>query len=251
MPTRTAKPLTAYVLDEGSGDMPIAAAPTHRPWMDATPARYAYRCLPLVMANQMGWWIACPRSFTARWDGGNDCRGLRIRFGQGKADSRIISHFGSGVLTFLLPYLFRSPRGVNLWVKGPSNTIKDGIQPLEGVVETDWSPSTFTMNWKFTRPDHPVRFVKGEPICMIVPLPRGLAESLEPVLRPIASEPGLERQYRAWNDGRTVFLDGLDRGEPETVRAGWQKDYMQGRSPNGRRFPAHQTRVRLRDFADE
>ena len=46
------------------------------------------------------------------------------------------SHFGEAVLTFSLPYLFRTPRGVNLWVKGPSNWIKDGIQPLEGIVET-------------------------------------------------------------------------------------------------------------------
>jgi hypothetical protein len=209
MPKRTAKPLLAYVLDQDPSDMPICPAPIERPWMDATPSRYAYRCLPLVMANQMGWWIACPRSFTVRWDGGTECRRLRLWFGRGPSDSRIVSHFGSGVLTFLLPYLFRTPRGVNLWVKGPSNAVKDGIQPLEGVVETDWSPATFTMNWKLTRPGQAVRFVRGEPICMLIPVSRGVAENLEPRFRPIASHPALVREYRTWNDGLTRFLEDL------------------------------------------
>ena len=40
---------------------------------------------------------------------------------------------------------------------------KDGIYPLTGVIETDWSPYTFTMNWRFTRRNHRVHFDAGEP----------------------------------------------------------------------------------------
>ena len=36
-------------------------------------------------------------------------------------------------------------------VTGPFNQPKDAIQPLTAIVETDWAPFTFTMNWKFTR----------------------------------------------------------------------------------------------------
>ena len=42
--------------------------------------------------------------------------------------------------------------GWNTFVTGPMNGIKDGIAPLSGVIETDWSPYSFTMNWRFTRP---------------------------------------------------------------------------------------------------
>ena len=58
--------------------------------------------------------------------------------------------------------------------------IKDGIQALEGVIETDWATSTFTMNWKLTRQCEWVSFKKGEPFCMLVPVPRGLSEQLAP-----------------------------------------------------------------------
>lgn len=37
--------------------LPLTPAPIDRDWMDATPDRFAYRCLPLVIANQAGWVI--------------------------------------------------------------------------------------------------------------------------------------------------------------------------------------------------
>ena len=38
------------------------------------------------------------------------------------------------------------------------------MQPLVGLIETDWLPFPFTMNWVFTRPGR-VRLEKGEPFC--------------------------------------------------------------------------------------
>ena len=74
-----------------------------------------------------------------------------------------ISHFGHGILTFHLPCLFSTEPGAELMVQGPINRPKDGIAALSDVIETDWSPYSFTMNWMFTRPGTPVRFEKGEP----------------------------------------------------------------------------------------
>ena len=44
-------------------------ADLQRDWMDATPNRFAYRCLPLSIVNQTGWWIKNPVGFTATWRG--------------------------------------------------------------------------------------------------------------------------------------------------------------------------------------
>jgi hypothetical protein len=239
--------LIAYEIHHNHG-MPIVPAPIERNWMEETNERSAYRCLPLVVANQAGWLILCPSAFSVKWTGGIHPENLRIRYPRGRRDDRILSHFGSGVLTFSLPYLFRTPPGINLWVKGPSNWIKDGIQPLEGVVESDWSPATFTMNWRMTRAKHSVRFQAGEPICMIVPIPRGLAESLEPQRAALARNKRLRSQHLAWKRERGQFLNDLIRGRPEAIRRGWQRDYFLGVAPDGRRFEQHQTRLHLKEF---
>lgn len=250
MPSPRKTRFTAFEVS-ATDDMPLEPAPVSREWMDSSGQRFAYRCLPLTIANQAGWVIGCPVNFTARWNGGSQITDLKVRFARGCQERRICSHFGEGVLTFTLPYLFRTPRGVNLWVKGPTNWIKDGIQPLEGVVETDWNETTFTMNWKMTRRNHTVRFQQGEPICMIVPVARGLADSLDPVRRPLQSEPKLARAYEQWCESRNAFNEGLARQDTAFVERGWQRDYMLGLNTNGKPFAEHQTKLSLRPFRHE
>lgn len=225
----------------------LETAPIAREWMDNTPMRHPYRCLPLVIANQSGWVMRAPVGFRAYWYGGPAKEDVEIQFDT-PFDNRIMSHFGVGVITFTIPFLFRTPPGINLWVKGPSNWVKDGIQPLEGVVETDWLASTFTMNWKFTRMCEWIRFEKDEPFCMVVPIPRGLAESLVPRREPMTANPELKAQYDKWEGSRKGFLTGLSSRDPEVVKQGWQKDYFHGKTPEGKDFTSHQTKLNLREF---
>jgi len=241
--------IIAYQIHPTPPTLRLATAPLERAWMDESPQRFAYRCLPLNIANQNGWVLLCPVAFRVYWYGGLDKSDLEIQF-EGTKDSMISSHFGSGVLTFSLPYLFRTPPGINIWAKGASNFIKDGIQALEGVVETDWAASTFTMNWKVTRANEWISFAAGDPICMLVPIPRGLTESLAPVIRPLATDAELQARYVEWENGRKGFLQGLNELDPEVVKRGWQKDYFQGKKTDGDTFDGHQTKLNVKDFSE-
>lgn len=227
---------------------PVEPASPSRDWMDAIRDRFAYRCLPLVIANQHGWIIRSPISFKARWNGGPELVDTTVKFPKGQTTHAVASHFGAGVITIILPYLFRTPPGVNLWVKGPANHIKDGIQALEGVVETDWLESTFSMNWKLTRRNHTVSFEEGEPICMMVPIPRGQIESLETSMKPISEDGPLNAAYQKWGDARRAFNQGLKDNDPKIVEQGWQRDYMLGRKIDGQKVEGHQTHLNLAPF---
>ena len=237
----------AYEVGE-TARMQIEPASLTRAWMDETDDRFAYRCLPMVLANQEGWMIPSPVRFSARWNGGPREDDLRLSFGRGGKDSRISSHFGSGVVTFSIPYLFRTPKEINLWVKGPSNRIKDGAQPLEAIVETDWSAATFTMNWKLTRRNHAVRFEEGEPICMLVPVHRHLADGLRPRREPLANNKELASEHSKWAKGRSEFNTALARCDPDVVKRGWQKDYTLGLDVLGSPYHGHQMGLKLKPF---
>ena len=134
--------------------------------MTETPEAFAYRCLPLNIANAHGWEVLSPCTFDARWWGGTATDQVEIKL-MSDSDPRIapVSLFGQGILTFHIAGLFRTPPGWNLWVGGSPNRPKENIYPLTGVVETDWAPYTFTMNWRFTRRYRWVRFEAREPIC--------------------------------------------------------------------------------------
>jgi hypothetical protein len=224
-----------------SGPPPlIRPAASAREWMDQTPERFAKRCLPMTVANSHGWELLCPRGFAAVWTGETAPAGVRIHPDDEPASGFVGGgHFGCGVLTLPVTGLFRTDPGIDLWVTGPPNTVKDGIVPLTGLVETDWAVSTFTMNWKFTRAWCPIRFEVGEPYCFVFPIPRGLLESVEPRIEPMSDD--LSSAFQAWSQSRATFNRDLAAGNA----AGWQKDYHQG-MPEA---PVdHRTRVKARPF---
>src|SRR5882757_4419474 len=71
--------LTAYVLD--GHEVAIRPAPVDREWMEATNERFAYRCLPLNIANAHGWEILCRSGFSAVWNGQSGARRREDRAG--------------------------------------------------------------------------------------------------------------------------------------------------------------------------
>jgi hypothetical protein len=239
--------LIAYTI--GDADIDIRPAQRERQWMDDTQERFAYRCLPLNVANAYGWEIRSPGGFTAIWDGEATAAAIRIT-PHPESVPTAVSHFGSGVLTFHLSCLFRTEPGYDLFVLGPVNRPKDAISPLAGIIETDWAVSTFTMNWVFTQPEIEVEFEKGEPICQFFPVRRGEIETVEPELRALKSDPELESAYRAWSVSRQSFNTSLK--DPKSIARvqKWQKDYHMGRAPSGSSAAPedHKTKLRLREF---
>jgi hypothetical protein len=211
--------------------------------MDATDQRFAYRCLPLNIANAFGWEILCPSGFVAAWNGGKDKSAIVIEPDDGTT-APAISHFAHGILTFHIHCLFRTEEGFDLMAQGPINRPKDSIAPLTGVIETDWVPYTFTMNWVFTRPGAVVRFEKGEPFCHILPIRRADLESFDPTMQSMSDDPELQRDYKAWQSGRRQFNVDLELEGSQARRQGWQRSYYRAGGPE---LP-HRTRLRLKEF---
>jgi hypothetical protein len=210
--------------------------------------RFAYRCLPLNIANAHGWEILCPSAFSAIWDGRKTLDAVRVR-GRSGTTPPAISHFGSGVLTFHLPCLFKTEPGIDLYVTGPINRPKDAIAPLSGILETDWSPYTFTMNWLFTRPYQRVRFEVDEPFCHVFPIERGQIEDVQPAIRKLSENPELEREHKLWSESRKTFNAALAEPGSQAAQEQWQKTYFRGLLPSGQRAPdGHRSRLRLRSF---
>ncbi|HIG22322.1 MAG TPA: hypothetical protein EYG02_07705 [Henriciella marina] len=224
---------------------------SQRDWMDKFPDRHPYRCLPLTMANSTGWEILCPMDIKIIWDGGEHDYSLKL-FTTGDPaaiPSFADSHFRRGIVTFHTGHLFRTPPGWGVWTSGPPNYFKDGIQPLTGLVETDWLPFPFTMNWQMTRPGEVV-FKKGEPFCFVMPFEHGKTEQIQPERKLLSSNKQLQDDYLAWNKSRSGFLEKLNARDQDTVKAGWQRHYMRGEKVTGDKADAHQTKRRLKPPKD-
>lgn len=228
-------PLIAYQV----ATLPITLrrAPRERDWMRGG-MEFSRRCLPILLANQSGWELALAPDVTIRvlWDGGAGLEATTI-LQRGDGGFPAQSHFGDGIVTFSVPFLFRTPPGWNLLVRGPANQPVDGRAALEGLVETDKSDATFTVNWKMTRPG--LHFFRGgEPLALLVPQRRGELEQFQPSLLPIEADAAQIACYEAWVESRRAFNADLISGQAD----GWQKDYMR---------EAAQTKRDLKPFLED
>ena len=216
--------------------------------MDNTPNKYAYRCLPLTIANQTGWWVYNPVGFTAVWNGRREPGGIQFLFDSSPQvwTTWVNNQFGEGVITWNTPFLFRTqPAGSRLLVMGPANYFKHGIQPLTAIIESDWMSMSFTMNWKITSAGLPIRFDAGEPLFQVIPLAGNACGDLEEAsvhFMKLADDPEVYHAYHEWSNGRRNFHQKKAQGQVKPD--GWQKDYFRGRDAFGREAaPEHMTKV--------
>jgi hypothetical protein len=210
-----------------------AAQPT-RAWMDATPDRHAYRCLPLAIANSHGYEILAPCGFEVTWNGGALARDLTVRATEEfpRFGHFARSHFADGVVTLHIGYLVRTEPGWHTLATGPLNAGKDGITALSGVIETDWLPYTFTMNWRMTRAGS-VRFERDEPICLVFPVRAHAVAKARAEIRDIADDPELRGEMDAWAARRAEFMTRFEAGDADALKEAWQRYYFKGQYPDG------------------
>lgn len=213
-----------------------------RRWMDNTADEYAYRCLPLNIANQHGWAVYPKNNIVASWTGDSSIErdGVKV---YDDPNNLAVSHFGHGILTFTLPFLVKLDPGYSLYITGAPNHFIKGIQPCTGIFEADWAPYSFTMNWKFTHANEPVTFTPKDPICFFFPVPRNIVPDTKTKYSTFDEQ---EDDYKAKYQ---AFVDKRDNFNVEEYPDGWQKHYFQGLYADGTKCPFdHKTKIKAGKF---
>ena len=226
-----------------------------RDWMNATPHRFAYRCLPLTIVNQTGWWIKNPVGFTATWRGSTAPGSVDFRFDAAAEIWRnwINSQFGEGIITWNTPFLFRTkPEGSRLLVCGPPNYFKSERPSADRLDRERLGQHVVHDELE----DHGARTsrsgsMQGEPLFQAIPLLSNVCADLETAdvsYQKLTDDPELYRAYREWDKGRRRFHEQKAAGQVGPT--GWQKDYFQGRDAVGNEaITHHMTKVKAPEVA--
>ncbi len=225
-----------------------------RVWMDQFQDRHAYRCLPLTIANAHFWEILAPGGFEIEWNGRSATADLIVRPlddwpAELPFEHFARSNFSRGIVTLHTGYLFRTPPGWSLLATGPFNEPRANIAPLTGIMESDWLPYPFTMNWQMLDATT-VRFQKDEAFCAIMPIPKNYLPDWQVTIHDLADDPVLAAEQQTFGAARAQFMARVHANDPEAIKQAWQRYYFVGSHPDGTPVDDHVNKLRLADPQD-
>jgi hypothetical protein len=223
--------LTVYRLDADRSMLDIEPMNMQRSWMHKTTNKFAYKCLPLGIANQYGWQVLSPVNFSVSWFGGEGAEAVSVDSDDDSFEEyrKIFhSHFGNGVFTINPDFLIRTPEQYSLYIRGVPNKDYGVLQPLDAIVETDWLSFTFSYNFRFTEPGT-VFFKKGDSLFSFFPIERMTVETFDIIEDSIFNNSELLLKYKEHSSGRELsnkngvfqrfYLNGLDSfGNPYDIK---------------------------------
>lgn len=221
------KEITINYLYEDKRIFKVAPLEIKRSWMTDTREKFAYKCLPLNIANQYGWAVLSPYDFSVSWYGGTEKDSVQIEFdGDEKLSWAVASHFGEAVLTLQVDFIIQTPENYSTYVRGIPNKDYQMLKPLDAIIETDWLPFTFTYNFKFMDIGT-ISFKKDEPLFSFFPIERNTIENFNIRSTDIKNNKILHSDYLEYAKSReSMFYKKTDG------RMIFQKFYINGRGPN-------------------
>jgi hypothetical protein len=213
----------------------IRKAERKRDWFTS----HFYKCLPLSIANEMGWELLAPYEFSVKWNGYRDRDGLEFQFPE---DPEVMkerhgqwcptSHFGSGIITMSYPFQFRTPPNINLFIGPPNNYCHPGMTAMAGLIETDNLRHYFTTNIKVSIPDTWLTIAQGAVLATIYPIPRGYTEGYEMVeASEIYSKTIIDKEIEAHHDHSQLRY---------ALESDQDRLYFTGQDVYGNNFSSHQ-----------
>lgn len=143
-------------------------AERYRNWWDDNQATHdhARHCLPLAMANSLGYYILSPGTFLVEWDGDYQKR-AKIEHIDRSSHYEVDNHaaFGSFVVQPKFIPVTNDP-GDFVFIKGIPNERGKPYQCMEAVIEAWWSLANFGLVFMLTQPGSFI-IQKGTPIAQM------------------------------------------------------------------------------------
>jgi hypothetical protein len=132
---------------------------------DEKTKNHARFCLPLLMANGLGYDILSPATFEIEWDG-DENHDAEIKILESTSHAVVDSHSACGSFTIQAHFIPKTEEGCFTLIKGIPN-LRRPFSVMEGLIETWWNPANFGI---VCLCNHAGKFKieKGEPIARML-----------------------------------------------------------------------------------
>jgi hypothetical protein len=148
-----------------------------RLWMDETPNKHAYQCMPLSLANSLGWGISFPEDISFIWDGICDTTADHVKVISG--NKYCFTSRGNATISFNTYLTVVTEESVTTLVMPVPNEFNENSQCFTNLISTSFFKSSIPIAWRITKPNVEIIIPAGTPVATIVPISLGALQEFE------------------------------------------------------------------------
>lgn len=146
----------------------FSTVPIKRDWMDNTFDRHAYRCLPVTLANTLGWTFSYPEDISFIWNGISDSSDAHVKVLTG--EEYVFTNRANATISFNSTLNFRTDENVSLLLMPVPNQFIDGVQGFTTIISTSVLDTSLPSAWKITKANEVITIPANTPIVSIIPI---------------------------------------------------------------------------------
>lgn len=148
-----------------------------RDWMDDTPEKHAYHCMPVSLANTLGWGISFPEDISFIWNGVCDTTDSHVKIIKGK--DYCFTSRGNATISFNTHLTIRTDEDVTTLVMPVPNQFNDAAQCFTNLISTSFFKSPIPVAWRITKPNVEINIPAGTPVAAVIPLSINTVQDFE------------------------------------------------------------------------
>jgi hypothetical protein len=156
--------VTFKVYKDPNYDTKFFTLKPNRDWMDDSVDKQAYKCLPVTLANSLGWSFSLPEdiSFILHSSTGivEILNGSKYSF----------TDRTNGTISFTSGLTIQTDAPTSLLIMPVPNQFIDGVVPFTSIINTSVLKAPLPSAWKITRYDQKITIKSGTPIAAIIPI---------------------------------------------------------------------------------
>jgi hypothetical protein len=136
--------------------------------MDDTYDKHAYRCFPVSLANQAGWFFSFSEDIEFIWDGITDTNSNHITILKG--EKFLSTNRANATLSFDTGLTIETKKNLSLLIMPVPNQFIDGISCYTTIISTSVLKAPLPAAWRITKSNEVIKIPSGTPIAAILPI---------------------------------------------------------------------------------
>jgi len=148
-----------------------------RLWMDETPNKHAYQCMPISLANSLGWGISFPEDISFIWDGVCDTTPDHVKILKGK--KYCFASRGNATISFNTYLTVVTEEDVTTLVMPVPNEFNENAQCFTNLISTSFHKAPIPIAWRILKPNTEITIPAGTPVATIIPISLNTLQDFE------------------------------------------------------------------------